>query len=394
MNDLSKMRNTFLESMRTELKNIAVLIAIGVLTSLMACKKDDPSDDDTGDDGGVFQCSSSVPIGDDYDLDIPFYAPQTFIPDDNPMKVEAVELGRFLFWDKRLSGDNTMSCGTCHQPPHAFGDAVPTSTGIDGIAGTRNSMPLVNMVFQPVITWDGGKSTLEEQMGEPVVNPIEMHDDWMTVITELESDTMYPSMFEDAFGSPCIDRTRAQKAMAQFVRSMVSFNSRYDRVIYGPETFTPLEQLGLEIWDLEGGDPDIVPFAQGGADCFHCHTLATEIFTDNDFHNNGLDSVFTDSGRGGVTGDPDDMGLFKTPSLRNIEFSGPYMHDGRFQTLEEVVEHYNSGGHPSPTIDPFMKFTSGGLFLDDEKKAALIAFMKTLSDPDFLNNPDYQDPFD
>jgi cytochrome c peroxidase len=226
-----------------------------------------------------------------------------------------------------------------------------------------------------------------------VENVIEMHDLWVDVLVELEGDTLYSSLFEQAYGSPCIDKERSRKAIAQFIRSMVSFNSKYDRAQYGPETFTPLEQLGLDIWNDEGGSPPQVPLGQEGADCFHCHSLATEIFTDNQFHNNGLDSVFSDLGQGGVTGNPAQYGRFKTPSLRNIEYTAPYMHDGRFETLEEVVEHYNSGGHPSATVDPFMKFTVGGLQLSDQKKAALVAFMKTLSDEEFINNPDFQDPF-
>lgn len=364
--------------------------------SLVMCRDKDDDDDMMGGGNppsGSIVCSSSMPIGSDYDLGLPFYAPQTFIPDDNPMKTASVELGRFLFWEKKLSGDNTMSCGTCHAPSSAFSDPSPTSEGIDGNFGTRNTMAIVNLVFQPIIRWDGGQPDLEGQAAGPVENPIEMHDDWDDVVLELESDTLYPPMFEAAYGSPCIDKTRAAKAMAQFMRSMISFDAKFDRVIFGPESFTPLEQLGLEIWDLEGGSPPLVPIGQEGADCFHCHQVSNYLFTDNQFHNNGLDSVFTDLGQGGITNNPSHYGRFKVPTLRNIEYSAPYMHDGRFQTLEQVVDHYDSGGHPSTTVDPFMKFTVGGLQLTAEKKAALVAFMKTLSDPDFLTNPDFQDPF-
>lgn len=357
--------------------------------SLVMCKED--KNDDPVESSS---CLSSIPVGTDYDLDLPFYVSlPALIPDDNPMKQEAVDLGRYLFWDTRLSGDNTMSCGTCHSPSAAFSDPAQYSVGIDGSLGTRNAMALVNLVLQPIITWDGHQPTLESQSGAPVENQIEMIDDWDDVVIELESDAMYPDMFEAAFGSPCIDRTRSEKALAQFIRTMTSFNSKYDRTVYGPDSFTPLEQIGLELWDLEGGSPPQVPLGQEGADCFHCHSLATEIFTDNQFHNNGLDSVFTDLGQGGVTGNPNQYGRFKTPTLRNIEYSAPYMHDGRFQTLEEVIDHYDSGGHPSATVDPFMKFTVGGLQLSPQKKAGLIAFMKTLSDPDFINNPDFDDPF-
>jgi len=338
-------------------------------------------------------CEGSMPIGTDYNMNLPFYAPNTLIPSDNPMKESSVVLGRHLFWEKRLSADNTISCGTCHSPSSAFSDPSATSAGIDGILGTRNSMALVNLVFQPIITWDGHQPNLEEQSGAPVENVIEMHNLWVNVIADLESDPLYQDMFIDAYGSSCMDKERATKSIAQFIRSMTSFNAKYDRSIYGPEQLTPLEQIGLDIWNDEGGSAPAVPLGQEGADCFHCHSLATEIFTDNQFHNNGLDSVFTDLGQGGVTGNPNHYGRFKTPSLRNIEYSAPYMHDGRFQTLEEVVEHYNSGGHPSATVDPFMKYTVGGLQLTPQKKAGLVAFLKALSDPDFINNPDFQDPF-
>jgi cytochrome c peroxidase len=368
------------------MKKIAALMFL--MLSLVMCKdKEDDMDD------MAMNCASSMPVGEDYDLNLPFYSPNALIPTENPMKVASVNLGRHLFWEKRLSGDNTMSCGTCHIPSASFSDPSPTSVGIDGTFGTRNTMALINLVFQPIITWDGHQPDLESQSAAPVENVIEMHDLWVDVLVELEGDTLYERLFEEAYGSPCLDKERSRKSIAQFIRSMTSFNAKYDRAQYGPETFTPLEQLGLDIWNDEGGSPPEVPLGQQGADCFHCHSLATEIFTDNQFHNNGLDSVFTDLGQGGVTGNPAQYGRFKTPSLRNIEYTAPYMHDGRFQTLEEVVEHYNSGGHPSATVDPFMKFTVGGLQLSDQKKAALVAFMKALSDEEFITNPDFQDPF-
>ena len=374
----------------TEVKNKMRRIAyiVFVLVAISACRDKDemPCDVPTG-------CDSYAPIGENYNLNLPFYAPEPLIPTDNPMKVNSVILGRHLFWDKRLSGDNTMSCGTCHSPSTAFSDSSPTSVGIDGIFGTRNAMALVNLVFQPIVMWDGRQPDLEAQSGAPVEDPIEMHETWSNVISKLETDTMYQRMFTDAYGSQCMDKERATKSIAQFVRTMNSFNAKYDRVIYGPEQFTSLEQLGLDIWNDEGGSPPAVPMGQEGADCFHCHSLATEIFTDFQFHNNGLDSVFTDLGQGGITGNPNQYGRFKTPTLRNIEYSAPYMHDGRFNTLEEVVEHYNSGGHPSATVDPFMKFTVGGLQLTEQKKAGLVAFLKALSDPEFITNPEFQDPF-
>ena len=333
-----------------------------------------------------------MPIGNNYEFNLPFYFPDPQVPSDNPMKEASVNLGRFLFWDKKLSGDNSMSCGTCHAPSAAFSENIPVSIGIDGIAGNRNSMALVNLVFQDFFTWDGRVLSLEEQALEPVTNPIEMHETWSNAVSEIAEDPLYEPLFISAYGSACVDSVRITKSIAQFVRSMVSSTSKYDKWKVGQATLTPLELEGLDIWQLEGGDPDVFPLGQFGADCFHCHLIADGQFRGEFFSNNGLDSVFTDLGRGEVTGNPADFGKFKIPTLRNIEYSFPYMHDGRFNTLEEVIEHYNSGGHPSPTIDPFMKFSIGGLDLTPQKKASLVAFLKTLSDPEFINDPEFSDP--
>ena len=164
------------------------------------------------------------------------------------------------------------------------------------------------------------------------------------------------------------------------------------RDLTGEIVLTPDEQIGATLTTQEGGNPALGLGGQWGADCFHCHPHSGGRFTDGAMRNNGLDSIFTDLGLGGITGLAQDMALFKTPSLRNVALSAPYMHDGRFNTLEEVIEHYNSGGHPSPTISPFMKFTQGGLSLTPEKKAQLVAFLNTLTDTEFINNPAFQDP--
>jgi cytochrome c peroxidase len=367
--------------------NKTLILFVLLLSVFVGCKDDceDPMEP------ANTACASSIPVGEDYELDIPFYVSlPPLIPEDNPIKVPAVELGRFLFWDTRLSANNTMSCGTCHQPAAAFSDPVAVSVGIDGISGERSAMAIVNLVFQPLITWDGHQPDLEAQSIAPVENVIEMHDDWDDVIEEIGLSTTpdYPAMFEAAYGTDCITRERASKAMASFMRTMISFNSKYDRARYGPEQFTPLENEGFQFWSLEGGAG-----TDGGGDCFHCHSLETEIFSDGEFRNNGLDEVFTDLGRGGVTGNPAQNGKFKVPTLRNIELTAPYMHDGRFETLEEVVDHYNTGGVASPTIDPFMEFQGGGLALTPSQKAALVAFMKTFTDTEFINNPAFQDPF-
>jgi cytochrome c peroxidase len=173
---------------------------------------------------------------------------------------------------------------------------------------------------------------------------------------------------------------------------MVSGNSDFDRAQYGPEQLDISEQNGLFLFLAEGGDPNVFPGGQNGGDCFHCHGGALVLFTDQQFHNNGLDTVFTDLGRAEVNGSSFSEGQFKTPTLRNIALSAPYMHDGRFETLEEVIEHYNTGGHPSLTIDPLMKFQGVGLGLSEQDVYDLVAFLETLTDEDFINNPDFQDP--
>jgi cytochrome c peroxidase len=315
------------------------------------------------------------------------------IPASNPLTVEGVKLGRHLFYDKRLSGNNTMSCGSCHMPPSAYSDPAQFSTGIQGIQGTRQSMPLFNLGWETRFFWDGRAMSLEEQILDPVTNPIEMHETWPNAMYKLQSDPAYGPLFHAAFGSPAVDSLKVAKAIAQFLRTMISANSKFDKFQRGEgEMLTIDEQFGLLLTQQEGGPVGNGLGGQGGGDCFHCHPHGGARFTDGELRNNGLDATFTDLGLGGVTGLPQDMGKFKTPSLRNVALTAPYMHDGRFQTLEEVIDHYDSGGHPSPTIDPNMKFQQGGLQLSAEKKQQLIAFLHTLTDMDFVNDPKFHDP--
>jgi len=352
---------------------------------LIACK---PDEEDPPVDGGGEPWPTTP-----YTLEIPFNFPEMPIPADNPMSEEGVRLGRFLFYEERLSGNNTMSCASCHAPQNVFSDhGNQFSTGIDGIAGTRNSMVLQNLGWEQRFFWDGRAMSLEQQILDPVTNPIEMHETWPNAVAKLEASAAYQALFHDAFGPGAIDQTRTAKAIAQFIRTLISANSRWDQHLRGEIVLTPDEQLGAALTEQEGGNPALGLGGQWGADCFHCHPHGGGRFTDGSMRNNGLDSVFTDLGLGGITGLPQDMGKFKAPSLRNVALSAPYMHDGRFQTLEEVIDHYDTGGQPSPTIDAFMKFTQGGLSLTAEKKMQLVAFMNTLTDPEFVNNPAFQDP--
>jgi cytochrome c peroxidase len=328
-----------------------------------------------------------------YNLVIPPLFPPMDIPADNPLTVEGIALGRYLFWEKKLSADGTQSCGSCHLPEHGFSDPNQFSVGITGAVGTRQSMALVNLGWAYNYFWDGRALTLEQQVIEPITNPIEMNNTWENAIAALNADPIYPPMFKAAYGTTEITRDRAAKAMASFLRTMISANSKFDRERAGTYTFSALEEAGFNLFLTEGGFNANTGQPWGGGDCFHCHGPAGMQMGDYLMHNNGLDSEFSaDPGLAGVTGDPLDSGKFKTPSLRNIELTAPYMHDGRFTTLNEVIAHYNTGGQISTTTDPFKEAAGGGLFLDELDELALIAFLKTLTDTSFINKPAFSDP--
>ena len=305
------------------------------------------------------------------------------IPINNPLTEEGIALGKKLFFDERLSKDNTQSCASCHNPRNSFTDSLRFSLGVDGVSGTRNSMPLFNLAwnFNDKFTWDGKELSLERQALEPVRNPIEMHSSWSNVASRLQQDQEYPLMFLNAFGTERIDSTLVTKAIAQFERTLISGNAKFDQYLLGNTSLNQQELNGFTIF-----------MSEDKGDCFHCHgSNNNPLWTDNDFHNNGLDASFNDLGLGAVTGDPNDNGKFKSPSLRNLVYTAPYMHDGRFSTLEEVINHYSEGLQNSSTIDPLMKkVNQGGVQLTPLEKADLKAFLITLTDDDFINNPSFQ----
>lgn len=326
-----------------------------------------------------------------YVLDIPSHFPNMPVPTDNPMTVEGVKLGRYLFYEKRLSGNNTQSCGTCHAPANAFSDPNQFSTGIDGTLGNRNSMALINLGWQTSFFWDGRAKTLEEQVLMPVTNPIEMHETWPNAVAKLKQDVKYRNLFYEAFGTVDFDSTHVAKALAQFLRTMISGKSKFD-VIYKYANGMTLTAEEQQIWatvtneELAGYD---LFKSLNGADCFHCHN--GPLMQVQKFSNNGLDAVFTDLGRAAITGNSLDNGKFKVPTLRNIALSAPYMHDGRFATLDDVIEHYSTGVHQSATIDPLMEYAAqGGVQLNEEQRQLLKAFLLTLTDAHFVTNPDFQ----
>ena len=306
-----------------------------------------------------------------YDIITPYGFPDMIIPEDNPMTFEGVELGRKLFNDPILSANNTLACINCHMPESSFSDPNQLSTGIDGFLGNRNSSALINLGWSSSFNWDGSVKSLEEQAFEPVTNSLEMHNSWNNVENTLNQDEEYLLLFKQAYNIDYIDSTHVVMAIAQFERTLISNNSKFDKYSRGEEVFTKSELNGFAIFNSERGD------------CFHCH--GTSLFTDNLFHNNGLDvEPFLDLGLGKITENTSDNGKFKTPTLRNIEVSAPYMHDGRFATLEKVIEHYDSGGHFSSTVDPLMKKLGVGLNLTNQEKSDLIAFLKTLTDYDYI----------
>ena len=329
-----------------------------------------------------------------YTPDVPSHFPAMPIPADNPFSVEGVALGRQLFYDERLSRDNTVSCASCHNQESAFSDNNQFSQGVDGQFGNRNSMSLINLAWQEDFFWDGRERTLEEQIIEPVIASHEMDQSWNQTINKLSADIDYSNQFFTVFGVKEFDSTHVAKAIAQFLRTLISGSSKYD-VMYKYENSIPLsvqEQAILNDITIEEWEGFDIFHNLSRGDCLHCHAGA--LAQVNMFANNGLDASFQDDpGRMIVTGNPNDAGKFKVPTLRNIEFSAPYMHDGRFTNLQEVVDHYSVGVVQSPTIDPLMEFANqGGVQLDLQERQSLVTFLKTLTDESFIYNPDFQDP--
>lgn len=360
-------------------KTFRLIFGLFALSILVACSSNDPEPDETDDGYVATPKPLTVP---------PIFQrllPPPIIPADNPQTLEGIALGRKLFYDPILSGDGTQACASCHKPSNAFTDENQFSIGIDGFEGTRNSMPIYNLAWNAdsKLFWDGRATSVELQALEPVTNPIEMHNTWENAVGSLQNSNEYPELFNKAFGTTTITKELTAKAIAQFERTLISANSPFDQYLLGENSLTPQEINGFAIF-----------MDESRGDCFHCHgNEFNPLWTDNIFHNNGLDAVITDKGLGNITGDPSQDGWFKSPSLRNLAYTAPYMHDGRFATLDEVINHYSEGLVYSETIDPLMKtVSSGGVHLTEADKADLKAFLLSLSDPSFINNPDFQDP--
>lgn len=309
-------------------------------------------------------------------------------PANNLTTDNGAKLGRVLFYDKRLSTNQTVSCASCHQQAHGFSDPRQFSIGFDGSKGTRNAMGLSNARWyqRRHFFWDERANTLEDQVLGPIQNPVEMGMTLEALTNRLAAEPFYTNLFAQAFGSPGIDTNRISRALAQFVRSIVSVQSKYDTgVTVNFANFTAQENLGRQIFLGQVGN----------ATCAACH--GTDNFVPGPgLNNNGLEFPYVDTGVGGVTGNAGDMGKFKVPSLRNIELTAPYMHDGRFTNLEQVVEFYNSGVVDNPNLSPPLRNPNGTvrrLNLTQAQKDALVAFLKTLTDANLANDVKYSDPF-
>lgn len=315
------------------------------------------------------------------------------IAEDNPLTEEGVALGRMLFYEKLLSKDGTMSCASCHAQANAFADTARFSIGVEGLPGKRQAMAVFNMAWNDnEFFWDGRAHLLRDQALLPIQDPLEMNETLENVISKLNQNSDYQQRFEKVFKEAGITELTISLALEQFMNSIVSNKSKYDKFLAGQASLTTSEEKGRQLFfaAFDPSDP-----AGSGANCSICHGGPN--FENDSYMSNGLDAEnnITDAGRQEVTNNPYELGSFKVPSLRNIELTPPYMHDGRFATLEEVIDHYDSGVQFSSALNPTLESiqNNGGLMLSTQDKADLIAFLKTLTDPELITNPKYSDPF-
>jgi len=311
-------------------------------------------------------------------------------PNNNEITDNGATLGRVLFYDTNLSRNNTISCASCHIQEHGFSDPTALSTGFDGELTSRNSMGLANARFYENgrFFWDERAVSLEEQTLVPIKDLVEMGLTLPELEAKLSVVDYYEALFTNAFGDDNVTSERIALALSQFIRSMVSYESKFDE---GLAQVNDIDDNFPNFTDSENRGKQL--FMSNQTRCFDCH--ATNVFVGDAARNNGLDATITDPGVGGITGNNNDLGEFKVPSLRNIALTGPYMHDGRFETLEEVIEHYNSGVQNNPNLDN--RLTQGNnvrrLNLSDNDKQALVDFLHTLTDTEFITDEKYADPF-
>jgi cytochrome c peroxidase len=311
------------------------------------------------------------PIGKPQTIATPLGLPPVPVPADNPFTVETVALGKRLYFDKALSIDNSVSCATCHDPNHGFAYAGDVSAGVGGKKGTRNSPTIINAAYYTTQFWDGRENTLEKQAEGPVQNPVEMAHSLAGVAARLSNDPSYVSAFKHAYGAGPVTFDKVEKSIAAYERRVVAGDSPFDRWYFGGDQHAVDKSVkrGYEVFRrVDKGN------------CASCHAIAehTALFTDNEFHNIGVgvrNGTPTDLGRYEVTHADRDRGAFKTPSLRNIAETAPYMHDGSLDTLVQVIDFYAAGGNANPWLDSKIRM----VHLTTREKTDLVAFLKSLS---------------
>lgn len=348
------------------MKKIKINIAVALSFTLLyiACKPDPSFDPKLAE---VEDITFKTPDG----WPAPFY---NF--ENNELTNDGFYLGRKLFYDTRLSRDNTISCGSCHQSFVAFAHSDhDLSHGVDGLLGTRNSPPIFNMNWHTSFFWDGGVNHIESQPIAPIQNPVEMDETLVNIIAKIETDEKYKQMFTAAWGDDKVTSQRIFKSIAQFMGAIVSDNAKYDKYQRGETGLTTAEQNGLKVYNEK---------------CASCHTAP--LFTDFSFRNNGLKpTAVNDSGRMRITQVAADMYKFKIPSLRNLRYTAPYMHDGRFKTLDQVLDHYDSGIFQTPTLDTQLQ---NGISLSTQERTDLLAFLNTLNDEVLVRDTRFQEVTD
>jgi len=335
---------------------LAVIVLLAPVAIMCACKS----------------TPSARPVGAAVTVNVPLGLPPIPVPKDNPPTANSIALGRRLFYDARLSKDDSLSCASCHHPQAAFADVQARSLGVGGTPGLRNAPTLVNVAYSPALFWDGRAKSLEEQVGIPIADPLEMNQTLESCIAKLTADPTYTAMFQSAYGSGDITLARVENALASFERTILSGDSPFDEYEYGghKDALTAAQIRGLAVFT----DP-----AKGN--CAACHTIGPRnaLFTDGLFHNTGEgvggDGQINDYGRFRQTLVDVDAAAFKTPTLRNIALTAPYMHDGKLKTLSDVVDFYVGGGNSNPYLDKRIY----PLQLTSQEKSDLVEFMKSLT---------------
>jgi cytochrome c peroxidase len=384
------------------MKSTKNLLGLAVILLAFSCTETDRIEDEIVLDNSLFDGILSLPSSLLNYSNIRY--PQHFYerrvtdidntPGNNQITDAGASLGRVLFYDTKLSANNTVACASCHLQANAFADPKKFSEGFEGGLTGRNSMGLSNAKYYEngAFFWDERASSLEEQTLMPIQDHIEMGLTLDELVTKIQAESYYNSLFSAAFNNDEVTSNKIALALSQFVRSMVSYESKFDEGL-GSVGGNNIDAKFSNFSDLENLGKNL--FMSGRTDCNRCHETA--MFSGDRARNNGLDASTTDQGLGAVTGNSNDDGKFKTNSLRNIELTGPYMHDGRFTTLEEVIEHYNSGIQDHPNLDNRLRDRNNNrpvrMNLSQNEKNALVAFLKTLTDYEFINDEKFCDPF-